>query len=385
MSVRVESVAAGIEKVDPRNYAKGKNGLEVTDNKQLDVELPERKSSETRSDILGDPPTLRKSSKEGELTANRKSHERKVHDSEALKKAKETEALRKAKEQEREAVKKENDDRVKEEAVKVRKAAEELSERKRSLERVLEKENVVPTPNITTNSSNTSDLIKSSENKKLLVGKNTSHVTNERFLDMEEPLPEPPPTPQRSSSPIEISAPLIISTEPMSVSSSSANKSEDKSNCSTSFDSLDGSLDSGSGGWPEGGDWLGSEPHRDSVQSPGNSSTCSRSPPSPPPGATPTRHVMTDWDEFMEPNSGRKFYYNAKVAPLDCNQTKNSGIHQMTIFLGILEITVTLQTHEKSWKPPRRTARCSTEGNLFNQALGSLTKLQFHELDQHPR
>ena len=23
---------------------------------------------------------------------------------------------------------------------------------------------------------------------------------------------------------------------------------------------------------------------------------------------------MTDWDEFMEPNSGRKFYYNAKVA-----------------------------------------------------------------------
>ena len=343
MSVKVESVAAGSEKAEARSSAKVKNGIEVTD-KQLDVELPERKSSETRSDILGDPPTLRKSSKEGELTANRKSHERKVHDSEALKKAKETEALRKAKEQEREAVKKENDDRVKEEAVKVRKAAEELSERKRSLERVLEKENVVPTPNITTISSNTSDLIKSSsENKKLLVGKNNSHVTNERFLDMEEPLPEPPPTPQRSSSPIEISAPLIISTEPMSVSSSSANKSEDKSNCSTSFDSLDGSLDSGSGGWPEGGDWLGSEPHRDSVQSPGNSSTCSRSPPSPPPGATPTRHVMTqiidvtiimidftniiairhvmtDWDEFMEPNSGRKFYYNAKVTPVDCNQ-----------------------------------------------------------------
>ena len=103
------------------------------------------------------------------------------------------------------------------------------------------------------------------------------------------------------------------------------NKSEDKSNCSTSFDSLDGSLDSGSGGWPEGGDWLGSEPHRDSVQSPGNSSTCSRSPPSPPPGATPTRHVMTDWDEFMEPNSGRKFYYNAKVA----TKQVNSGIYQM--------------------------------------------------------
>ena len=220
MSVRVESVA---EKVESRNSAKGKNGIEVTNNKQLNIELPERKSSETRSDILGDPPTLRKSSKEGELTANRKSHERKVHDSEALKKAKETEALRKAKEEEREAVKKENDDRVKDEAVKVRKAAEELSERKRSLERVLEKENVVPTPNITTISSNTTDPIKSSENKKLLVGKNNSHVTNERFLDMEEPLPEPPPTPpKRSSSPIEISAPLIISTEPMSVSSSSS-------------------------------------------------------------------------------------------------------------------------------------------------------------------
>ena len=26
---------------------------------------------------------------------------------------------------------------------------------------------------------------------------------------------------------------------------------------------------------------------------------------------------MTDWDEFMEPNSGRKFYYNAKVTPID--------------------------------------------------------------------
>merc|ERR1719342_1583463 len=192
VSVKVESVAAGSEKAEAKSSAKVKNGLEVTD-KQLDVELPERKSSETRSDILGDPPTLRKSSKEGELTANRKSHERKVHDSEALKKAKETEALRKAKEQEREAVKKENDDRVKEEAVKVRKAAEELSERKRSLERVLEKENVVPTPNITTNASNSSppNLNKSLDNKKLNVGKNSSHVTNERFLDMEEPLPEP--------------------------------------------------------------------------------------------------------------------------------------------------------------------------------------------------
>ena len=74
--------------------------------------------------------------------------------------------------------------------MKVRKAAEELSERKRSLERVLEKENVVPTPNITTINNTSVNLIKENKNK------NTSHVTNERFLDMEEPLPEPPPTPQ---------------------------------------------------------------------------------------------------------------------------------------------------------------------------------------------
>ena len=32
------------------------------------------------------------------------------------------------------------------------------------------------------------------------------------------------------------------------------------------------------------------------------------------------RHVMTDWDEFMEPNSGRKFYYNAKVTPDDISK-----------------------------------------------------------------
>ena len=101
VSVKVENVSSGA----------GSNGV---GSKHLEVELPERKSSETRSDILGDPPTLRKSSREGELTSNRKSHERKVHDSEALRKAKETEALRKAKEQEREAVKKENDERVNE-------------------------------------------------------------------------------------------------------------------------------------------------------------------------------------------------------------------------------------------------------------------------------
>ena len=86
--------------------------------------------------------------------------------------------------------------------------------------------------------------------------------TNEKFLDM-EPLPEPPPTPPRhkvtppslvknpppsktSSSPINIpenpSQPLVISTEPMSTSSSVFNKSEDKSNCSSSFDSLGQSL-----------------------------------------------------------------------------------------------------------------------------------------------
>ena len=161
---------------------------------------------------------------------------------------------------------------------------------------------------------------------------NSRKVTNEKFLDMEDSLPEPPPTPPelKKLSDVEevseASKPLIISTEPMSVSSSSANKSEDKSNCS-SYDSLDGSLDSGvSPEWPEGGDWLGTEPTRDTVKSP-NSSTCSRSPPTPPPHACPVRHVMTDWDEFLDV-SGRKYYYNSK-------------------------------THEKSWKPPRKTARSS--------------------------
>ena len=62
--------------------------------------------------------------------------------------------------------------------------------------------------------------------------------TSDKFLDM-EPLPDPPPTPPRTS-PINIPGgePLVISTEPMSTSSSGHNKSEDKSNCSSSFDSL---------------------------------------------------------------------------------------------------------------------------------------------------
>ena len=156
---------------------------------------------------------------------------------------------------------------------------------------------------------------------------NNRKVTNEKFLDMDE-LPEPPPTPppppefvkamEELSGP---SKPLIISTEPMSVSSCSNNKSEDKSNCS-SYDSLDGSLDStASTEWPEGGEWLGSEPSRDLVKSP-NNSTCSRSPPTPPPSSSPVRQVMADWDEFLDV-SGRKYYYNSK-------------------------------THEKSWKPPRK-------------------------------
>ena len=163
--------------------------------------------------------------------------------------------------------------------------------------------------------------------------KNNRKVTNEKFLD-EDTLPEPPPTPpdMKKSSEEEVSEgsskPLIISTEPMSVSSCSNNKSEDKSNCS-SYDSLDGSLDSTvSQEWPEGGDWLGTEPSRDAVKSP-NSSTCSRSPPTPTPDTCPVRHVMQDWDEFLDV-SGRKYYYNSK-------------------------------THEKSWKPPRKP-RCSSDG-----------------------
>ena len=112
------------------------------------------------------------------------------------------------------------------------------------------------------------DLEEGSEGKENLAPQESSHKpnnkfkprkeTNEKFLDM-EPLPEPPPTPPRhkdtppsvvktpppsktSSSPINIpenpSQPLVISTEPMSTSSSVINKSEDKSNCSSSFDSL---------------------------------------------------------------------------------------------------------------------------------------------------
>ena len=133
------------------------------------------------------------------------------------------------------------------------------------------KENIAPAPN--TNNQVSIDLARKVNRK----------VTNEKFLEMET-LPEPPPTTpesKKSSSPIEISKPLIISTEPMSVSSCSNNKSEDKSNCS-SYDSLEGSLDpavSMGNDWPEGGDWLGSVPNRE-VKSP-NNSTCSQSPPSP--------------------------------------------------------------------------------------------------------
>ena len=163
---------------------------------------------------------------------------------------------------------------------------------------------------------------------------NSRKVTNEKFLDMDE-LPEPPPTPPTPPDFLKsmeelsgTSKPLIISTEPMSVSSCSNNKSEDKSNCS-SYDSLDGSLDStASTEWPEGGEWLGTEPTRDLVKSP-NNSTCSRSPPTPPPSSSPVRQVMADWDEFLDV-SGRKYYYNSK-------------------------------THEKSWKPPRKPR--GSEGN----------------------
>ena len=180
--------------------------------------------------------------------------------------------------------------------------------------------------------SSTENLIKPTESKENLSSSksptdkkaNNRKVTNEKFLDMDE-LPEPPPTPPEFLKSMEelseASKPLIISTEPMSVSSCSNNKSEDKSNCS-SYDSLDGSLDStASTEWPEGGDWLGTEPSRDLVKSP-NNSTCSRSPPTPPPSSSPVRHVMTDWDEFLDV-SGRKYYFNSR-------------------------------THEKSWKPPRK-------------------------------
>ena len=45
--------------------------------------------------------------------------------------------------------------------------------------------------------------------------------------------------------------------------------------------------------------------------------------------------VMPDWDEFVDNNSGRKYYYN-------------------TI------------TKEKSWKPPRKTRGPMNEGKYFS-------------------
>jgi len=151
-----------------------------------------------------------------------------------------------------------------------------------------------------------------------------------------EPLPTPPPTPSPSlpstppvypttpSLPIVIPAtPLKITTEPMSVSTNSGGfraSVDDKSTCSTSFDSLDASLEED--GWSQ--EWS-SPPH---IQSPAGS-TCSKAPPSPLLGQKPSRRVSLDWGEYID-SSGRKFYFNS-------------------------------QTREKSWKPPRR-ARGSSEG-----------------------
>ena len=39
--------------------------------------------------------------------------------------------------------------------------------------------------------------------------------------------------------------------------------------------------------------------------------------------------------------------------------------------------TLLLQTHEKSWKPPRRTARCSTEGTGTSRHVPSTRKKAF--------
>ena len=51
---------------------------------------------------------------------------------------------------------------------------------------------------------------------------------------------------------------------------------------------------------------------------------------------------MPDWDEFVDDNSGRKYYYN-------------------TI------------TKEKSWKPPRKTRGPFNEGKKFLKQLRSVT------------
>jgi len=244
------------------------------------------------------------------------------------------------------------------------------------------KENLNPQTTTTTPPTSITTTTTTSTSEQKFSKKFTSKrgETNEKFLDETSamPLPEPPPTPPFSASPpirprtmtstasssppvlssftgggarvaqvhleVEKSAktksqpisipvesqPLVISTEPMSTSSSSVlHKSEDKSNCSSSFDSLDGSLDST--GWQEGGE----RSHNGGMLVSPNHSTCSRAPPaSPLPGSTPLRRcVFADWDEFVDDASGRKFYYNGR-------------------------------TREKSWKPPRaaRMRGTSSEG-----------------------
>ncbi|TRY76272.1 hypothetical protein TCAL_12003 [Tigriopus californicus] len=142
------------------------------------------------------------------------------------------------------------------------------------------------------------------------------------------------------------SEPLQIRTEPLNDlllrggGEEPMSEGPDKS-CSTSFESSEDSILNGERSLEESV----SDFHQSSsplntldsssdsrTKSPAGTSTTSRSPPSPEPlGLTPIRPVLTDWDEYEDVSSGRKFYFN--------NVTK-----------------------EKSWKPPRKPKGSSDAG-----------------------
>eukprot|EP00094_Tigriopus_californicus_P012417 TCALIF_12003-PA protein Name:"Similar to ARHGAP27 Rho GTPase-activating protein 27 (Homo sapiens)" AED:0.35 eAED:0.36 QI:0/0/0/0.33/1/1/9/0/1508 len=147
------------------------------------------------------------------------------------------------------------------------------------------------------------------------------------------------------------SEPLQIRTEPLNDlllrggGEEPMSEGPDKS-CSTSFESSEDSILNGERSLEESV----SDFHQSSsplntldsssdsrTKSPAGTSTTSRSPPSPEPlGLTPIRpvrsfEVLTDWDEYEDVSSGRKFYFN--------NVTK-----------------------EKSWKPPRKPKGSSDAG-----------------------
>eukprot|EP00095_Tigriopus_kingsejongensis_P000335 maker-scaffold194_size270518-snap-gene-0.10 protein:Tk00335 transcript:maker-scaffold194_size270518-snap-gene-0.10-mRNA-1 annotation:"rho gtpase-activating protein 12" len=139
------------------------------------------------------------------------------------------------------------------------------------------------------------------------------------------------------------SEPLQIRTEPLNDllrGEEPMSEGPDKS-CSTSFESSEDSLLNGERSLEESGSDCNQsssplntlDSSSDSrTKSPAATSTTSRAPPSPEPlGLTPIRQVQSDWDEYEDGGSGRKFYFNHV-------------------------------TKEKSWKPPRKPKGSSESG-----------------------